>query len=311
MKLRSVFWYTRRWLVGAALAAGLPAALTPLPAIAGPNGGHFETIPSPYGHVNPVPAPPPGTMVHIGPTPGTVVPVPAQSGPIAAVPSIPANVGGLPPDPLGPIESVPGADELVMGLPEPHCGGKRAKCSVWNCFCQGPGCDKCAVVPRGAQPAPNGYYLHQWMGRQASKAEADDFVIYNNMWYMGGTTLGPLGKYQLDMIARRLNREPFPVVIATSKDPAVDQARREAVLATLAQVGFADPTRVIIAFPAAEGLYGEEAFRVYNALLSIGQYTRGGIGGFGGLGGFGSGFGYGGFGYLPYGGFGTFGRFGF
>jgi hypothetical protein len=92
----------------------------------------------------------------------------------------------------------------------------------------------------------------------------------------------------------------------------VDQARREAVLTTLAQVGFADPTRVIIAFPAAEGLYGEEAFRVYNALLSIGQYNRGSLGGFGGLGaGFGGGFGYGGFGYLPYGGFGTFGRFGF
>jgi hypothetical protein len=211
-------------------------------------------------------------MVHVPPTQATIVPVPGQGGPVTAVPSVHANVVGLPAT-LGPIEAVPGTDAPVMGLPEGHCGGKRSKCSVWNCFARAPAATSARGAPR-RQPAPAGY-LHQWMGRQASKAEADDFVLYNHMWYMGGTTLGPLGKYQLDMIARRLNREPFPVVIATSKDPAVDQARREAVLATLAQVGFADPTRVIIAFPAAEGLYGEEAFRVYNAAQHRPVHRRG------------------------------------
>lgn len=304
MKLRSL----HRWLVGAALLG--PAAL---PSLAQP-GHEYEKCPAPK--VNPIPAPPHGGMMHVPAASGDVIPVSEQTAPVSGLPYTPEDVTGLPPTSEGHVVGVPTPEVHMVGCSGPACG-KRSKWSVWNCFCQGPGCDKCAVVPRGAQPAPNGYYLHQWMGQQAGKAEADDFVLYNHMWYMGGTQLGPLGRYQLDLIAKRLNREPFPVVIATSKDPALDQNRRETVIALLAQWGHVDPTRVIVAFPAAEGLYGEESFRIYNGLLRVGGFGMGGMMGggmMGGgmMGGMGvGGFGYGGFGYLPYGGFGTFGRLGF
>jgi hypothetical protein len=169
----------------------------------------------------------------------------------------------------------------------------------------------CPLIPKGAQPAPPGSYIHRFVSLQAAKAEADDFVIYNNMWYMGGTTLGPLGHYQLDLIAKRLPKVPFPVVVATSKDPALDASRREIIVSLLAQCGMKDPTRVVVAYPTAEALYGEEAFRIYNQLLSLGNFGYGNFGNFGNFGGFGGGYGgLGGFGGLPGGGFNAFRGFG-
>src|SRR5262249_40280429 len=140
---------------------------------------------------------------------------------------------------------------------------------------------------------------------QAGKAESDDFVLYNHMWCKGGTDLGPLGRYQLELMAKRLPTVPFPVVIATSKDAALDQARREVVVAQLAAWGFTDPTRVVVAYPIAEGLYGDEAYRIADAYLGL---PGGGFGG--GLLGGGLGGGLGGFGRLPGGGFNAFRGFG-
>src|SRR5260370_3298413 len=102
-----------------------------------------------------------------------------------------------------------------------------ALCLVPAAFCHAGGhcTDNCANIPKGAQPAPNGTYVNKFIEVQSNLAEADDFVFYKHMWFMGGTTLGPLGRYQLDLMARRLPNEPFPVVIETSKNDAVDEAR--------------------------------------------------------------------------------------
>jgi hypothetical protein len=156
-------------------------------------------------------------------------------------------------------------------------GDALASGKHWLCV------DNCSTIPPGAQPAPPGYYLHKIMDIQDSNAEADDFVIYKNMWYRGGKELGPLGKYQLDLMARRLPTTPFPVVIATSKNDELDEARREVIVALLAMRGFTDPTRVIVAFPVAEGLYAEDAARVANALFRTGQPVAGTIPGVSGV----------------------------
>jgi hypothetical protein len=75
------------------------------------------------------------------------------------------------------------------------------------------------------------------------------------------------------------------VVIETSLDDRLDEARREVLIALLEKRGLTDPTRVIVAYPIAEGLQGEDAQR-------IGQLYISGAGfGFGGFGGFGGGFG--------------------
>jgi hypothetical protein len=153
--------------------------------------------------------------------------------------------------------------------------------------------DNGASIPLIAQPAPVGTYVNRWTFLQEQKAELDDFVIYQNMWYRGGTELGPMGRYYLDLISNRMPRTPFPVVIATSRNDRLDEARREVIITLLERRGLTDPTRVIVAYPIAEGLTGEEASRVASFFLS------GNLGGFGGFGGYG-GLGLGGFGGLAF-----------
>jgi hypothetical protein len=176
--------------------------------------------------------------------------------------------------------------------------------------------DNCATVPPGAQPVLAGTYIDNFIRIQEGKAEQDDFVIYRHMWFKGGNELGPLGRYQLDLITKRLEKDPFPIVIETSKNDAVDEARREVIVTQLAARGFTDPTRVIVAFPIAEGLYGDEAPIIYINMITMrrsygggfGNDFYGGFGGYGGLGGFG---GFGGFGGLGGFGLGGLGRGGF
>jgi hypothetical protein len=160
--------------------------------------------------------------------------------------------------------------------------------------------NNCATIPKGAQPAPPGTYVNKFIEIQSGIAEQDDFVLYKHMWYKAGTELGPLGRYQLDLISRRLATVPFPVVIETSKNDSIDEQRRDIIVSLLAARGFNDPSRVIVAYPIAEGLFGDEAPRLYARLLFGGG---GGAGGFGGRGGFGGGgFGGGGFGGGGFGG---------
>jgi hypothetical protein len=146
--------------------------------------------------------------------------------------------------------------------------------------------DNCAQIPRRAQPAPSGTYINRWAFLQDQKAELDDFVIYQNMWFRGGTELGPMGRYYLDLISNRMARHPMPIVIETSRNDRLDEARREVLITLLERRGLKDPTRVIVAFPIAEGLLGEEAPRISAAYLS-GGLNGFGYGGFGGFGGFG------------------------
>jgi hypothetical protein len=121
----------------------------------------------------------------------------------------------------------------------------------------------CAKLPCGAIAPPNGSHVREFQHLQTVKAEADDFVVYKNEWYLGGTTPGPFGLYHLNEIARRASGSPFPVVIQPELDPAANEARRDAVVKHLLAAGVPDArTRVIIALPQAEGLGGEDAVRL-------------------------------------------------
>jgi hypothetical protein len=170
--------------------------------------------------------------------------------------------------------SLAGPGTLLAG--DKCCGGH------WLCV------DNCATIPPGALPAPPGTYVNRFINIQDTLAETDDFVIYKHMWLKGGTTLGPLGRYQLDQIAKRLPGVPFPVVVATSKNDELDETRREYIVSLLAMRGLTDPTRVIVAYPVAEAMYGDEAERVYNTYLRVGSFL-GNIPGVNGVPGFGAG----------------------
>ncbi len=135
--------------------------------------------------------------------------------------------------------------------------------------------DNAADIPKGAIPAPNGAYVNRFVELQAAKAEADDFVIYRHEWYMGGNELGPYGQYHLNLIIKRLPTVPFPVLIQAQFDPAANEARRQMIVYYLTAAGVPEAElRVIVGFPEAEGLYGEEAERIYNQMMG-GRQTGG------------------------------------
>jgi hypothetical protein len=151
--------------------------------------------------------------------------------------------------------------------------------------------DNCSSIPAGAMPPPNGTYMNAYIEAQAGKAEADDFVVYRHEWYLGGHELGPYGRYHIDQIIKRLPTVPFPVLVQTQMNEQIDETRRQVIVQALAAAGVPDPDhRVIVGFPQAEGLYGEEAPTIYRQMLrgtatGAGNTGFGAAGGFGGLGG--------------------------
>ncbi len=162
---------------------------------------------------------------------------------------------------------------------------------------------------RMVMPAPLGASVRAWEAVQRASAEDDDFVVYLAEW-LDANRLGPYGAYHLEQMAKRLPGVPFPVLIQTCGNPALDQLRRATVVHLLAGCGITDvEARVIIGRPRAEGLYGDEGLRVFLPRLAGGSGggggnilgSRGGVGGIGGMG-FGGMSGIGGFGLGGFGG---------
>ncbi len=167
--------------------------------------------------------------------------------------------------------------------------------------------DKCATILPGSLTAPNGTSVREFQLMHTNKAEADDFVVYLQEWYMGGREMGPYGEYHIAQMAQRMPSVPFPVLVQVCPDPALNEHRRRVVIEKLAACGVQDAAiRVILGRPEAEGLNGPESFRVYQGLLFNNGQNNGGFGGGGfggggfggniGGGGLGGGFGGGGFG---------------
>lgn len=161
--------------------------------------------------------------------------------------------------------------------------------------------DNCSDIPQGAIPKPVGTYTNELLNRQAAKGERDDFVFYYNEWLDGQAVLGPEGGEHLDKVILRLRTVPFAVIVQPEPDqPTLNAQRQKALIEALIDAGYPEaPQRVFVGRPPAEGLFGEEAERIYPQLVRGAGF---GGRGFGLLGGFGlSGFG---------GGFGNFGAFG-
>src|SRR6185369_8041459 len=94
------------------------------------------------------------------------------------------------------------------------------------------------------------------------------FTIYITEWFRGGTDLGPFGVHHLGDIVRRLPTSPFPVVLEPHLDSRLNETRRQFIVNILNNQGITDAeTRVVVAYPQAEGLYGEEAERIFVDML--------------------------------------------
>ncbi|HMP16002.1 MAG TPA: hypothetical protein PKD72_03180, partial [Gemmatales bacterium] len=136
--------------------------------------------------------------------------------------------------------------------------------------------DRFADIPPGAIPEPPHSTVRRHWDTQAAKAEADDFVFYRHEFYMDGKELGPYGQYHVRLIANRLQEVPFPVLIQAVPDARLNEARRQTVILALKRAGLDDiDQRVIVGFPEAEGMSGEEAERVNASLPQAGTGVNG------------------------------------
>jgi hypothetical protein len=136
------------------------------------------------------------------------------------------------------------------------------------------------------EPAPPGTSVNQAIDTQAANAAKDDFVVYSNEWLADSTVLGPAGKRHIDRIAKKLSSVPYPVIVEPTGNVDLDRSRREALVTVLVMRGIGDAEqRVVIGYSSAEGLFGDEAERIYDQMLNPGMGGYGGGHGFGGYGG--------------------------
>jgi hypothetical protein len=182
--------------------------------------------------------------------------------------------------------------------PPGHKGGLHGGflARLQNC---GLNIDNCSDIPQGSIPQPIGTFTNRYLNLQAAKGERDDFVLYYSDWMYEKAVLGPFGSERLGRIAARLPYTPFTVIVQPEPDQPADltNQRYQAVVAALTAAGIENAAqRVVIGPSPAEGLYGEEAPRIFQSLLQGGGGFGGGGLGFSGVG-FGGGFGGGGFGF--------------
>src|ERR1700722_15562202 len=117
-------------------------------------------------------------------------------------------------------------------------------------------------------PAPNGSFVRKFEEVQAGKAKASAYVFFLDEWYMGGTFLGPHGTRHFEALLPSLAETRFPVRIQPDPDPELNEKRRLVIVNALLKEGIAGANeRVIVAFPRAEGLNGEESERIYREML--------------------------------------------
>jgi hypothetical protein len=128
--------------------------------------------------------------------------------------------------------------------------------------------DKCADIPQGAIPQPIGTHTNTLYTNQVNKAEMDQFVIYLYEWQGDTPNFGPFGARHIDRLAARLPQVTFPVIIEPDCDAGINEARRLTVVAYLEQHGNANAGQVVrLGYPIAEGIYGDEAQRIYRQMI--------------------------------------------
>ena len=162
--------------------------------------------------------------------------------------------------PLAGAEPAPSACD-----PAPCCGTACCdKGSLWQRFWDHFR-DPCATIPPGALPAPNGSAVRAWEGLMIDRAADDQFVVCLHEWYMGSGFLGPYGCTHVKRIAALLPRQPAVVVVQPAPSPELNESRRMLLVRLLQREGVVDAeARVVVGFPAAEGLSAAEAARAYD-----------------------------------------------
>lgn len=166
----------------------------------------------------------------------------------------------LPPSEVGPPVSAPVGPGGPMGQggpgPEEAAGASYGDPSVKAALCYRPTC----VLPPGIVGL--GHFVRAHGEAQVANREAARMVLYQYDFVEGTALLNVRGHQQLAKMAALLPRN-FNCIIIEPCGPAIDQARRTAVLNELASGPFPVPSeRVVVAVPTMIGLNGVDAVAI-------------------------------------------------
>lgn len=127
-------------------------------------------------------------------------------------------------------------------------------------------------IPPGAMPIPLGSSVREFNHRQATKGRADSYVFYRYEWALETAQLTDWGRRHLSRVLSTVHRESFPVIIESSGDERLDDARRRVIIAALAQHELDYPERrVVVAHPNALDISGDEGVILQQQFLQNAQ----------------------------------------
>jgi hypothetical protein len=117
---------------------------------------------------------------------------------------------------------------------------------------------------------PPGYYARNTFAVMKAKADPHRFMLYRTDFLPGTNRLSPPGAMRFNLMATRLPGWLGPVVVEGTPDqPGLAEARRQAVLATLASLGQpVVPERVLIGPSLYPGTLGTDGANYYNVMIT-------------------------------------------
>jgi hypothetical protein len=120
---------------------------------------------------------------------------------------------------------------------------------------------------------PLGSYVNKQLAVQVSKADAHRFTVYQTDFLPGTDRFSPIGASRFNLMYGRLAAWPGPIFVEWTPDqPELAEARRRAILSTLAAAGSTVPAeRVVIGPSPYPGAIGTEAIGHYNNMLGRSQ----------------------------------------
>ena len=123
--------------------------------------------------------------------------------------------------------------------------------------------------PPAFNEPPLGSYINQQFAVQVSKADAHRFTVYQSDFLPETDRFSPIGASRFNVMFGRLPSWPGPIFVEWTPDqPELAEARRQAILDTLARAGRPlPPERVIIGPSTNPGAFGTEAAGHYNNMI--------------------------------------------
>ena len=121
--------------------------------------------------------------------------------------------------------------------------------------------DKFIGYPRAFIEPPLGSYVNRQFAIQVSKADTHRFTLYRTDFLPGTDQFSPIGASRFNLMYGRLPAWPGPIFVEWTPDqPELAEARRQAILETLAAAGSPMPAeRVVIGPSPYPGAMGTEA----------------------------------------------------